>query len=245
MFDSESPKLEQAFRILGYAADTIAVLTFAYQTLKKQPPPSWAILVFIVGLLFIFTGKRLRGDFIIIRREIYLDIKKWDGSKTPPEDLMTSYRIDQVKSRKRQARYLVYQDYSTAGHRTVDVINYPVQEKAQALNASAVDLEIDLGTNVGYGKKCVVYSRCEYVNTFPGVNSEYYSVKVSYPTKRLKIAILLPSNKQCQNATVTEIVGATSETLDALPTISENRRIISWEKKNPAFNAKYKITWNW
>ena len=212
-------------------ADGIALLTFIFQAVKKQPPPSWAVMLFVLGLVFILTTKPLRGDFIITSREIYLDVKVW--REAPQHDETTTYRIDRIKSRKRKARYLVYQDYATHGHRTqVDVINYPVVQKPKPLNPSAVDLEIDLGTNSGYGKKYVVYSRCEYIDTFPNARTETYTVKVSYPTKLLKITILLPPNKPCTNSSVTERVGAASETQDQLPTISENRRVVCWQKKN-------------
>lgn len=246
MFDFETPWLKRTLRILGYTADGIAILTFAFQASRKQPPPSWAVLLFIVGLILIFKGERLRGDFIIRRRVIHVDVKRWDASTGTPHDEATTYRLDDITCRRRSARHLIYQDYSTSGQRTsVDVINYAVVQRPKLLNPAAMDLEIDLGTNCGYGGKYQIYSRCEYVDTFPNPNTEGYFVKISYPTKYLKIVIFLPANKTCKDASVTEEVGAASETQDPLPTISENRRVIYWEKKNPAFSAEYKVFWNW
>jgi len=246
LLDFEAPWVKRSLRLFGYAADGIAILTFVYQATRKQPPPSWALLLFIVGLVLIFTGARLRGDFIISRREIYVDIKRWDPSTGTHHDEATTYRFDHVMCRKQNARHILYQDYSTSGQRTsVDVINFPVTLKPKLLSPAAMDLEIDLGTNCDYGKKYQIYSRCEYVDTFPDSHTEAYIVKISYPTKLLKITIFLPSNKMCTDASVSEEVGAAIETQDPLPTISENRRVISWEKKKPAFNAEYKVSWNW
>lgn len=246
MVDLEAPWLKLSLRVLGYVADTIAVLTFIFHATLKQPTPAWAVLVFILGVILLFKGQSLRGDFIIKRREIYVDIKRWDDSTGAPKDESTTYRADYIKCRKMKARFLVYQDYSSSGHRkSVDVISHPWTSKPNVLHGTSVNLEIDLGTNCSYGKKYQVYSRCEYTDTFPNAQTEDYIVQISYPTKILKIAIFLPPNKSCRDASVIEEVGAVITTQDFLPTISENRRVICWEKKNPVFSAKYKITWNW
>jgi len=205
------------------------------------------VLLFLFGTLLLITSRAAPGDFRILRREILLDIKSWDDTGGIYQDLATTYKVDRVKCRKvRGARQLIYPGYAADGTRlNTDVVSYHHTWSPTKLNPKANDLSIDLGPSCGYGKKYTVISRSEYKDTFPNPKTEGYRVNVSYPTRRVQVTIILPANKLCSSAWVTKEVGATTETDHAQPEISDSKRVITWVKKRPDFNAKYQISWIW
>lgn len=245
MLDFESPTVKRVLSTTGVSADVIAIATVVFQVTKQQAPPWWAVLLFLFGVVLVFASKSPPGDFLIKRREIIVDIKHWNSPALPNCNRATTYRVDEVRCRRWRSRFLIYEEYASTGARTSTyVLNFPFTEEPMRLNPGAADLKIDLGTNCTYGKEYSVVSRCEYADSFSDAMSEYYEIKISYPTDFLKITILLPANKPCKNAGVKKRVGATTES-EPLPSISENCRVIVWERKKPDFNTKFKVFWEW
>ncbi len=246
MIDIDSPGLKLTLAIIGTAADVTA-LVIVISNAGHFRVPWWAVLLFLFGTLLIITSRSSPGDFRILRREVLLDIKSWDNQGGAPLDTATTYKFDRLKCRKlRGARYLIYPGYASDGQRiNTDVVSYVATWSPTKLNPNAQDLSIDLGQSCSYGKKYTVISRSEYKGTFPNAQTEDYRVNVSYPMKLLRVTIILPPNKVCPNTWVTKTVGATTETDRAQPKTSDSKRVITWEKKRPDFNAKYQISWNW
>jgi hypothetical protein len=76
---------------------------------------------------------------------------------------------------------------------------------------------------------------------------EWREVEINDPTRKLRLAVVFPKDRQCLRAWVAEKRGDRVAALggDHFSRLADGRQVLSWEKSRPRLHELYTLKWDW